>query len=136
MSYEELVEDERTDSVPRVSPEYADAESKELGEKLALLYAQRDEAPSVQLADEIVRIKSRMRKGPRLHAGEFLQDGRYRLLARTHRGSGDEYWKVWDRASHELALVRVFHGGWVTDPKKVDAFLSRGDQLERLVHPG
>jgi tetratricopeptide (TPR) repeat protein/pSer/pThr/pTyr-binding forkhead associated (FHA) protein len=136
MSYEELVEDERTDSVPRVTPEYADPEIKELGERLAALYAQREDQPSPQLTDEISRIKSRMRKGPRLHAGEFLQDGRYRLVARTHRGSGDEYWKAWDRASNELALVRVFHGSWVTDPEAVRAFLSRGDALERLVHPG
>src|SRR5688500_7708811 len=82
---DDQVEDDRTDSVARivVTPEYADAEAREAGEKLAALYAQRDEAPSLQLADEIVCLKNRMRKGPRLHAGEFLQDGRFRLLSRT-----------------------------------------------------
>ncbi|MEQ1571262.1 MAG: tetratricopeptide repeat protein, partial [Myxococcota bacterium] len=120
----------------RPTPEYADAAMREAGERLAALYDRRDDAPSLELADEIVRLKSKMRKGPRLTAGEFLQDGRYWLLARTHRGSSDEYWKAWDRASGELALVRVFHGEWVTDPAAVKEFLSRGDALERLVHPG
>jgi serine/threonine protein kinase len=129
-------EDERTDSVPKIVPDYADADLRDLGERLADLYLERETAPSERNTDEIARIRSRMRKGPRLHAGEFLQDGRYRLVQRTHRGSSDGYWRAWDRISNELVLVRVFHADWVTDPQSVAAFKERGDALERLLHPG
>lgn len=129
-------EDDRTDSVPKVVPDYADADLRDLGERLAELYVDRESAPSDRIDEEIARIRARMRKGPRLHAGEFLQDGRYRLIQRTHRGSSDGYWRAWDRISGELVLVRVFHADWVTDPQSVAAFKERGDALERLLHPG
>jgi pSer/pThr/pTyr-binding forkhead associated (FHA) protein/tetratricopeptide (TPR) repeat protein len=138
MSNEELpLEDERTDSVTvKVAPQYADDQMRELGERLAELYEQRAADPEAQVVDEILRLKYRMRKGPRLWAGEFMQDGRYRMIERSRDRSADGYWKAWDRITGDLVLVRVFHAQWVTDPAAVRAFMSRGDALERLVHPG
>lgn len=130
------LDDERTDSVPRVVPNYSDDEARELGERLAALYQAREADPNASVSEEIIRIRYKMRKGPRLQAGEFLQDGRYRLIERSHHGSVDGYWIAFDRVSGELVLVRVFHADWVTDPKSVRAFVHRGDALERLLHPG
>lgn len=137
--HDALDDDERTDAMPKVNPAYADAEARELGERLASLYQardtpSRDSGPAV--AEEIARLRARMRKGPRLHAGEFLQDGRYRLVAREpgHQG-GDEHWAAWDRRSSESVFVRVFHGEWVDDPKAMAEFRARGALLARLSHP-
>ncbi|MEQ1508030.1 MAG: protein kinase, partial [Myxococcota bacterium] len=136
MSNQDLpVEDERTDSVPKAAPTYADDEMRTLGDRLAALYDAQAADPGAPVADEIARIRARMRKGPRLRAGEFLKDGRYRLIERSRTGSADGYWKAWDRVSADLVLVRVFHGDWVGDPTAIARFKERGDQLEQLVHP-
>ncbi|MCA9492117.1 MAG: FHA domain-containing protein [Myxococcales bacterium] len=132
-----LEDDELTDSVPKVTPEYASDELRDLGEKLAVLYHAREIEPDRSgVVDEIARIHSQMRRGPRLHAGEFLADGRYRLLTRRDAGtSGDALWQAWERTTGQLVLVRVFHGGWVDRWKAVEQFKERGATLRKLVHP-
>src|SRR5688500_11759173 len=135
MSIDDFEDDELTDSVPRVVPAYADAEMRDLGERLAALYATRDAEPTAPVADEITRIRGRMRRGPRLHAGEYLMDGRYRLVARLKSSARpDAFWKAFDRDTGDLVFARVFHGEWVDDRAAVEAFVRRGDQLEALVH--
>ncbi|MCB9683930.1 MAG: FHA domain-containing protein [Alphaproteobacteria bacterium] len=132
-----LEDDELTDSVPKVTPEYPSDELRDLGERLAALYYAREIEPDrTGVAEEIARIRSQMRRGPRLHAGEFLADGRYRLLTRRDAGtSGDALWQAWERTSGQLVLVRVFHGGWVDRKKAVEQFRERGATLRKLVHP-
>jgi tetratricopeptide (TPR) repeat protein len=134
--HDALDDDDRTDAMPKVSPAYADAEMRDLGERLAALYQARDVEPAAHLDEEIARLRARMRRGARLHAGEFLKDGRYRLVSREggHRG-GDEHWTAWDRVTEESVSVRVFHGDWVDDAKAVEAFRARGTLLQHLAHP-
>ncbi|MBX2797055.1 MAG: FHA domain-containing protein [Myxococcales bacterium] len=126
---------EGTSSVPRVTPAYASDEMRELGEELARLYAQRDAQPDADVARDIARIRARMRTGPRLHAGEFVADGRYRLVERLPSRGVDGYWKAWDRRNTEFVFVRIFHGEWVSDPTAISAFLERGEALTKLEHP-
>lgn len=134
--HEALDDDERTDAQPKIAPAYADAESRELGERLASLYQARDTQAGPAVAEEILRLRGRMRKGPRLHAGEFLQDGRYRLVSREAGRSGsDEHWAAWDRRSQEMVFVRVFHGDWIDDERALAEFRARGVALARLTHP-
>jgi tetratricopeptide (TPR) repeat protein len=143
--HDALDDDDRTDAMPKVSPAYADAEMRGLGERLASLYQARDvergDGPGgagdlVALAEEIARIRSRMRRGSRLHAGEFLKDGRYRLVSRQPGHTrGDEHWAAWDRRSQEMVFVRVFHGEWVDDEPSVAEFRQRGELLQKLSHP-
>ncbi|HHO52636.1 MAG TPA: tetratricopeptide repeat protein, partial [Deltaproteobacteria bacterium] len=122
--------------MPRVTPAYPDEELRELGEELARLYAARDLNPEGSILQDIARVRGQMRKGPRLHAGEFLADGRYRLVERLQRGGADGYWKAWDRKHAEFVFVQVFHGEWVSDPESIEQFLERGKALTALRHPG
>ena len=124
-------DDDLNGVAPLISPAYASDELRELGDELARLYDQRERDPvqAASLAPEIARVRGQMRKGPRLQAGEFLADGRYRLVERLARGGVDGFWKAWDREVRDFVLVRVFHGTWVAEPEAIQQFLTRGGQL-------
>lgn len=136
MSEHHAHDDDRTEASPRATPAYADPEMRELGERLAALYQAREAEPgSSALVDEIASVRAKMRRGARLAAGEFLQDGRYRLLSRdAGHGGVDEQWFAWDRRTKERVSVRVYRGDWIDDPRAVDAFRARGQLLRKLGH--
>ncbi|MEN0063611.1 MAG: FHA domain-containing protein [Myxococcota bacterium] len=117
---------------PEVAPLYATAQLRELGEELATLYDQRDQAPTASTASDIERVRRQMRSGPRLQAGEFLGDGRYRLLEKLPTAGVDGKWKAWDRKEQHPVLVRVFYGQWVSDEEAIKAFIERGRALMAL----
>ena len=81
--------DEMTDAVGMAMPNYPSDEWRELGERLNELYLKRGDKPNKPLAKEIDEVRSLMRKGPRLHPGEFIADGRYRLLDRLGHDAWD-----------------------------------------------
>ncbi len=124
-------------SVGETRPSYADEDHARLGDELARLYEARDADPgqAAEVAAEIAALRARLRRGPRLLAGEFLGDGRYRLLHVLQRAGADGFWKAWDRVSEQLVEVRVFHGAWVSDEVAIRQFLERGHRLTALDHP-
>ncbi len=130
------LEDDLTDSVPKLISDYATDEHREFGDRLAALYHDRDVDGAPNLNDAIAAARGKLRRGPRMHAGEFLKDGRYRLLKRLPRQGSDGYWKAWDRVGAALVFVRVFHGSWVSDADAVSAFAERGAELQALHHAG
>ncbi len=116
-------------------PLYATASARELGEELNALYEARDSQPSSTTASEIDRVRRQMRSGPRLQAGEFLGDGRYRLLEKLPTAGVDGNWKAWDRQQQHPVLVRVFYGQWVSDEEAIGGFVERGKALVELEDP-
>ncbi len=131
-----LEDDDLTDSVPRIVPVYSDLSYQELGERLAALYFARDTEGSDDQAreDAILKTAAAMRRGPRLHAGEFLADGRYRLIDSLGSSGSNAHWKAWDRASGRFVYLSVFHDLWSDDDAIVETFRKRGKQLVKLEH--
>mgnify|MGYP000285678940 CR=1 FL=1 len=131
-----LEDDDLTDSVPRIMPVYADATYQELGERLAALYFARDtEGGDDEARNEaILRTAAAMRKGARLHAGEFLADGRYRLIDQLSNDRVHGHWKAWDRVHGRFVYLSVFYDAWTDDAASVDAFRRRGIKLVKLDH--
>jgi serine/threonine protein kinase len=56
-----------------------------------------------------------MRQGPQLKAGEFLWEGRLKLLEPLGSGGFATIWKGLDRKRHELVAIKVLHGQHVED---------------------
>jgi len=132
---DELEDDDLTDSVPKVRPAYADATYEELGEQLARLYLLRDHDPNTDRSDEIAVVAAKMRRGPRLHPGEFLCDGRFRLLRSVSNRAVDGHWEAFDKQAGQRVFLTVFHGRWVDDEDSLSRFRKRGRKLEKLSHP-
>lgn len=133
---DELEPDDHTDSAAGFVPAYSSDEMRETGERLAELYRAARAGKSDDAAEEIARLRATLRRGPRMHPGEFLAAGRYRLLDRLHRSGGnDGYWRAHDVEEGRLVFAQVYYGEWVSDENAVDAFLKHGGTLAGLVHP-
>jgi tetratricopeptide (TPR) repeat protein len=117
-------------------PRYEDEDAESLGEKLAELYARRDNNPRARIDDVIESTRRELRRGPRLRAGEFLNDGRYRLIERIGDSAGDATWRAWDRARSRLVIIREMVGPWVAKRMRVGAFLEAARTLQNLDHSG
>lgn len=128
--------DEVTESIPLLRPEYASDRMRELGEELHALLYKRDQQRTEALDGQIAVLKGKMRRGPRLQAGEFLCDGRYWLLRKLSNDKDSERWQALDRTRGEAASLRVMQGDWVTDDAEVEAFAARARALGSWQHPG
>lgn len=115
-------------------PRYEDEDAEALGEKLAELYARRDNNPRAKIDDVIEDTRRNLRRGPRLRAGEFLNDGQYRLIERVGDSAGDATWRAWDRARRRIVIIREMVGPWVAKQMRVGAFLEAARTLQNLEH--
>ena len=131
-------EDDGSGSAAPGRPAYPDEALAALGEELAGLYAAREQDPASaeSLASKIADVRRQMRKGPRLLPGEFVADGRYRLMERLARRGVDGFWKAWDSEQQQFVQVRVFYGDWIANPAAIAQFEARGGALTDLDHPG
>lgn len=127
---------EITESIPLLRPEYASDKQRTLGEELHALYHKRDVEPSDKLDVEIARLRGKMRRGPRLHPGEFLADGKYRLIKRLGKDASSVRWLAFDRIEGRALNLRVMHADWVTDDDAVEAFTRRANELGQWQHSG
>ncbi len=123
--------------VPPV-PRYEDEEAETLGEKLAELYTRRDatDKADAKLGEQIDDTRRALRRGPRLRPGEFLKDGRYRLIERMGDSAGSATWKAWDRHETQLVVVKEMVGPWVAKKMRVGAFLEAARSLQSIEHAG
>ncbi|MEZ4316066.1 MAG: FHA domain-containing protein [Myxococcota bacterium] len=121
--------------VPPV-PRYEDEEAESLGEKLADLYTRRDRKLDEKVEAQIDRTRRELRRGPRLRPGEYLKDGRYRLIERMGDSAGDATWKAWDRERKCLVVVKEMVGPWVSKKMRVGSFLEAARTLQGIEHAG
>ena len=112
-----------------------------LSEALDAAYQRRDEqlatgqdASAVEA--EILDLKRRRRAGPQLKAGDFLLDGRFRLLERLGDGGFATIWKSLDRQRHEVVAIKVLHGQYADDRTRRERFFRGARQMATLRHPG
>ncbi|MCB9676028.1 MAG: tetratricopeptide repeat protein [Alphaproteobacteria bacterium] len=118
------------------APRYEDEEAESLGEKLAELYTRREKKSDAKLEAQIESTRRELRRGPRLRPGEFLRDGRYRLIERMGESGGDATWKAWDRENKTLVVVKEMVGPWVAKKMRVGAFLEAARTLQGIEHAG
>ncbi len=85
---------------------------------------------------EILDLKRRRRAGPQLKAGDFLLDGRFRLLERLGHGGFATIWKCLDRQRHEVVAIKVLYGEYADDRTRRERFFRGARQMATLRHPG
>ena len=112
-----------------------------LAEALGTAYQRREEllasGQDASAVDaEILDLKRRRRAGPQLKAGDFLLDGRFRLLDRLGDGGFATIWKSLDRRRHELVAIKVLHGQYADDRTRRERFFRGARQMAKLHHPG
>ena len=112
-----------------------------LSEALEAAYQRRDEqlatGQDVSAANaEILDLKRRRRAGPQLKAGDFLLDGRFRLLERLGHGGFATIWKSLNRKRHEVVAIKVLYGEYADDRTRRERFFRGARQMATLRHPG
>jgi len=122
-------------------PQYEDDRIRGLSEELEAAYSQLEKETTLgedtaSTREEILRIRREIRDGPRLKAGEFLSDGRFRLIDILGRGGFATVWKAFDRKRHELVAVKVLHGQHSDDRSRRERFFRGARKMAELRHPG
>jgi formylglycine-generating enzyme required for sulfatase activity len=107
------------------------------------LYQQRDDAIAASdhariasLNAQIVAIKREKRAAGQLDAGDFLGDGRYKLLERRGKGGFATVWRAWDTRDKATVAIKVLHADHVQDRSRRERFFRGAEQMMRLDHPG
>ncbi len=86
--------------------------------------------------EEILDLRRRLREGGRLGPGDFLSDGRFRLLAVIGKGGYAEVWKAYDRKRQKLVAIKVLHGQHRDGSTSHRRFFRGGRKMSELSHPG
>jgi serine/threonine protein kinase len=123
------------------TPEYRSDQTRELGERLRRLYECREERSvlgddTAQINQEILATRRELRQGPQLQAGEYLHDGRYRLVRRIGKGGFATVWQAYDRQAKEPVAVKVLHGQWADDLQRLERFYRGARRMAQLHHSG
>ncbi len=122
-------------------PTYADEATRDLGEALAAAQLHHEELTmsgqdaSAALA-EILDLRRQIREGGRLKPGDFLADGRFRLLEQIGKGGFSTVFKAYDRQERCLVAVKVLHGQYGDDRTRVERFFRGARKMAQLQHQG
>lgn len=121
-------------------PAFAGEDGRVLSEGLDALYREREERiiagqPTVELDARILEMRRELRHGPRLHPGEFLDGGRYRLLEQVGQGGYGAVWRAYDRESRGLVAIKVLHGHWSGERERRERFFRGALRMAELNHP-
>lgn len=81
-------------------------------------------------------MRSQIREGPQLQAGDFLLDGRYQLLETLGSGGFAKVWKAIDMKPHELVAIKVLHGQHADDRSRRERFFRGARKMAALHHQG
>ena len=96
-------------------PIYRDEGIKYLSKNLEKAYKHYEELISAgqngdAVRDEILHLRRQLREGGQLRAGDFLGNGRFKLLEKIGIGGFATVWKSYDRKRHMLVAIKVLHG--------------------------
>ncbi|MCP4660499.1 MAG: protein kinase, partial [bacterium] len=114
---------------------------RELSQALDDAYRQKEELvtaghETTAVDGEILTLRRRIRDGGQLNAGDFLDDGRFKLIERIGHGGFATVWKAYDRKSRQPVAVKVLHGQYAQDRSRRERFFRGARQMARLQHPG
>ncbi|MCX4240337.1 serine/threonine-protein kinase [Paraliomyxa miuraensis] len=90
---------------------------------------------TTSIDDEILDLRRRLRQGPVLNAGEFLGEGRFRLITEIGHGGFGTVWKAYDRQARYFVAVKVLHGQHVRDTSLRERFFRGARKMAELSHP-
>jgi serine/threonine protein kinase len=135
----ELAQGQSSRSAP--TPLFANERVAELSRQLGSLYQSLEatlvvgDEPSA-IYSEIAAVKRQLREGGRLEAGDYLGDGRYKLVELIGTGGFADVWKAYDQKQRGVVAVKVLHGVHARDQSKVDRFSRGARAMFALRHPG
>ncbi len=122
-------------------PHYPDDHVRELSEALEDAYRRQEELVSsgqdpAAVREEILDLRRRIREGGQLKAGDFLLEGRFKLLEPIGRGGFARVWKAYDRSGRQLVAVKVLHGQYAEDRTRRERFFRGARKMAELHHQG
>lgn len=88
------------------------------------------------IRNEILELRRKLRDGDRLQAGDFLSEGRFKLIDVVGRGGFSTVWKALDRTRRELVAVKILHGQYSEDRSRRERFFRGAHKMAELHHPG
>ncbi len=135
-----VLREEPAEDVPPRQPRYADEESRKLSRRLKGLFRRRKELTITGddtrvVESEILDVRRMLRKGPQLHPGEFLGDGRYEIVEPIGAGGFATVWKAWDAEAEGLVALKVLHGHHGADRSRRERFFRGARKMAELHHP-
>ncbi|MCB9794893.1 MAG: protein kinase [Alphaproteobacteria bacterium] len=131
----------RGEGLASPEPDFSDPGTQGLSIQLEALYDKREQAviagaDAHDIDARIRELRRQVRHGPHLHAGEFLDDGRFKLIETIGRGGWGTVWKAYDRREHELVAVKVLHGHWSGERSRRERFARGAAAMAQLQHRG
>jgi len=90
---------------------------------------------TVDLDAEILELRRALRRGPTLHPGEYLGNGRFRLIEVIGRGGFALVWKAYDTKERRLVAVKVLHGELAREPNRCERLFRGARRMAELRHP-
>jgi formylglycine-generating enzyme required for sulfatase activity len=134
------------DSLPEsnpvnVHPRYKNERIRTLSQALEAAYERQETLLSTgqdttAVNQDILSLKRQMREGPQLKAGDFLWEGRLKLLEPLGSGGFATIWKGIDRKRHDLVAIKVLHGQHVEDRSRRERFFRGARRMAALQHQG
>lgn len=85
---------------------------------------------------DILNLRRELREGGRLHPGDFLAAGRFKLIEPLGQGGFATVWKAFDRRERTPVAIKVLHGQFVDDRTRVERFFRGARKMAELHHPG
>jgi nucleoside phosphorylase/CheY-like chemotaxis protein len=82
----------------------------------------------------ILDLKRQFREGGQLHAGDFLCEGRYRLVTEVGSGGFATVWRAWNRVERQLVALKVLHPQCARDESRRERFFRGAKKMSELHH--
>ncbi len=108
-------------------------ELEELYERRTQLEAAGKDTMVVQ--DEILEVRRIFRRGPDLGGGDFLADGRFKLVEPIGQGGFAVVWKAYDRRLAQLVALKILHSQHSMDRSRRERFFRGARKMAQLDHP-
>jgi tRNA A-37 threonylcarbamoyl transferase component Bud32 len=131
----------RSSKSQRLQPRFSDERTRGLSLKLETAYGDLEEAQiggrdTVAIQQEILSLKRQIREGGQLKAGDFLRNGRFKLIEPLGRGGFAVIWKGYDRQCRKPVAIKVLHGQYADDRTRRERFFRGARQMAMLQHQG
>ncbi|MEO0602277.1 MAG: serine/threonine-protein kinase [Myxococcota bacterium] len=130
-------------TLPPPRPVQPDPDLMDASDELTKLIEERDarrfEGRDTAAVDARIRdLGGRLRGGPILRAGEYLDDHRYQLIQTLGQGGFGRVWLAWDRALSSHVALKVVHAQWTHEGagSVVDRVFSGARRMAEVRHPG
>ncbi|MDS4032039.1 MAG: bifunctional serine/threonine-protein kinase/formylglycine-generating enzyme family protein [Candidatus Contendobacter sp.] len=131
----------RSSKPQNLQPRFIDERIRGLSLALETAYerlevAQIGRHDTAAIHQEILSLKRQIRDGGQLKAGDFLLNGRFRLIEPLGHGGFATIWKGYDRQCRKPVAIKVLHGQYAHDRTRLERFFRGARQMAMLQHQG